>query len=189
MLPLFVDEWVNIGKNALRTIFYMCVLLVLVGVVFSIRNSIVDAQQATRDLEANKATIANLRQELTDANASLEAERRNIKIVTEYVDRVQTVRVRGETIIKEVPIYVTQEADARCVVPNGFVWLHNAAATNATAVANPAQPPHAGASGVALSEVAATVAYNYQQFHELREQVVGLQHFIRENSSEPTESQ
>jgi hypothetical protein len=53
------------------------------------------------------------------------------RVVTEYVDRVQVIEKRGQTIIKEVPVYVTNDDDAHCIVPAGFVRLHDAAAAGA----------------------------------------------------------
>ena len=35
-----------------------------------------------------------------------------VKVVTEYVDRVRVVRAKGDTIVKEVPIFVPVQADA-----------------------------------------------------------------------------
>jgi hypothetical protein len=46
---------------------------------------------------------------------------------TVYLDRIQTVRLKGQTIIKKVPVYVTKEHDANCTVPTDFVRLWNAA--------------------------------------------------------------
>ena len=51
-----------------------------------------------------------------------------VKVVTRYVDRVRVVREKGDTIIKEVPVYVPAQADAACTVNRGFVRLHDAAA-------------------------------------------------------------
>ncbi|TWR01211.1 hypothetical protein FQJ85_23475 [Xanthomonas vasicola] len=76
------------------------------------------------------------------AKRRAEAERDSAKgsttVVTQYVDRVQIVREAGATITREIPIYVTQKADAACAIPAGFVRLHDAAATG-----NPAGPPTA----------------------------------------------
>ena len=44
-----------------------------------------------------------------------------VKVVTQYVDRVRVVREKGETIIKEVPVYVPVQADAACTINRGFV--------------------------------------------------------------------
>ena len=51
-----------------------------------------------------------------------------VKVVTQYVDRVRIVREKGDTIIKEVPVYVPVQADAACTINRGFVRLHDAAA-------------------------------------------------------------
>ena len=86
-----------------------------------------------------------------------------VKVVTEYVDRIRVVREKGDTIIKEVPVYVPVQADAACTINRGFVRLHDAAA-----------------AGIALSAVAGTVAANYQSCHENAEQLRALQAWVRE---------
>ena len=99
--------------------------------------------------------------------------------VTQYVDRERVIRLKGEIIIKEVPRYVPIQADAACVVPRGFVRLHDAAA--AGAVPDPdTGDADAAASGVALSAVAATVAANYTDSHANSEQLKALQETLRD---------
>ena len=92
---------------------------------------------------------------------------------TEYVDRVRIVREKGDTIIKEVPVYVPVQADAACTINRGFVRLHDAAA--AGELPQPARDADAAAAGIALSAVAGTVAANYQTCHENAEQLRALQ--------------
>jgi hypothetical protein len=101
-----------------------------------------------------------------------------VRVVTKYVDRVQVVRERGDTILKEVPIYVPVQADAACTVHRGFVSLHDAAAAGEL----PTAPggADAPAEGLALSAVAATVVTNYQTCHENAEQLKALQDWIRQ---------
>lgn len=100
-----------------------------------------------------------------------------VKTVTEYVDRVHTIHVKGDTIIKEVTRYVSPEADAACTVPVGFVRMHNAAAAN--------QPdPSLGAAdaapaGIALSTASETIATNYTTCHANAEQLTRLQASLR----------
>ena len=96
-----------------------------------------------------------------------------VKVVTQYVDRVHVVREKGETIIKEVPVYVPVQADAACTINRGFVRLHDAAA--AGELPEPAGDADAAAAGVALSAVATTVTTNYQTCHENAEQLRALQ--------------
>ena len=99
-----------------------------------------------------------------------------VKIVTEYVDRVRVVREKGDTIIKEVPVYVPVQADAACTINRGFVRLHDAAA--AGELPEPARDADAPTAGLALSAVAGTVAANYQTCHENAEQQRALQAWI-----------
>jgi len=46
--------------------------------------------------------------------------------VIKYVDRLQVIHEKGESIIKKVPVYVPRNV---CVLPPGFRSLHDAAAT------------------------------------------------------------
>lgn len=101
-----------------------------------------------------------------------------VKVVTEYVDRVRIVREKGDTIIKEVPVYVPVQADAACSINRGFLRLHDAAA--AGELPEPARDADAASAGIALSAVAGTVAANYQTCHENAEQLRVLQTWIRE---------
>ena len=101
-----------------------------------------------------------------------------VKVVTEYVDRVRVVREKGDTIIKEVPVYVPVQADAACTINRGFVRLHDAAA--AGELPEPARDADAASAGIALSAVAGTVAANYQTCHENAEQLRALQVWVRE---------
>ena len=101
-----------------------------------------------------------------------------VKVVTEYVDRVRIVREKGDTIIKEVPVYVPVQADAACSINRGFLRLHDTAA--AGELPEPARDADAASAGIALSAVAGTVAANYQTCHENAEQLRVLQTWIRE---------
>lgn len=75
------------------------------------------------------------------------------KVITQYIPQVQYIQGKTQTIIKKVPIYVTQKDDSSCSIPNGFVWLWN----NANQVqlpSNSASTP-GGSSDVVLSDIAA----------------------------------
>lgn len=108
------------------------------------------------------------------------------RVIYRTIDRWRTVVERGETIIREVPRYVTVESDRRCIVPVGFARVHDAAADNSVLPA-PAGDADAADSEVALSAVASTVAANYQQYHEVRTTCEGLQAWAREVSAVSTE--
>lgn len=104
-----------------------------------------------------------------------------VKVVTQYVDRVRVIREKGDTIIKEVPVYVPVEADAACTINRGFVRLHDAAA--AGELPEPAGAADAAAAGIALSAVAGTVTENYRTCHENAEQLRALQAWVSEMAS------
>ncbi|MEA9491639.1 hypothetical protein [Xanthomonas campestris] len=138
--------------------------------------------------EQRVSTAQRERKQALDAKAAAIAERdsakASTKIVVEYVDRVQIVREAGATITREIPIYVTQKADAACAIPAGFVRLHDAAATG-----QPAGPstgdPDAPAAGITLSAVAGTVADNYTSCHATAAQLSALQDWIDQHVPEP----
>lgn len=127
--------------------------------------------QAQWDHMANKQTVGV-------AHLARRQAETTVRVVTHYVDRVKVVREKGDVIIKEVPVYVSPEADAACVLPRGFVRLHDAAA--AGVVPDPARDADATAAGITLSAVAGTVADNYTRCHENAEQLIALQEWVRE---------
>lgn len=122
-----------------------------------------------------EAQIAEQNRQVAELQAA--NEKKTVQVVTKYVDRIQEVKVAGDTIIKEVPIYVTKESDSRCVVPVGFVRVHDNAAANR--VSESAGDANAAPSGVALSAVASTVAGNYETCHQTAEQLKALQGWIQ----------
>jgi hypothetical protein len=132
---------------------------------------------ATAALDRANAALASANAEKKDLAGKLELAQGTTRVVTEYVDRVQVVRERGDTITKEVPVYVTPTADAACAVPVGFVQLHDAAAAGIPP-AGTAGDPDAPAAGVTLSVVAETTAANYGQYHAAGEQVTALQQLV-----------
>ncbi|EPS1222160.1 hypothetical protein ACVBR5_001397 [Burkholderia cenocepacia] len=145
------------------------IALAVAAVVIAIQHAhLVDAGQR----------VDGLARDVRDRTAERDAARRDVKVVTQYVDRVQVVREKGDTIIKEVPVYVDREADRACVVPVGFVRVHDSAAANVP-VGDPGSAD-AAPSGVALSAVAATVAGNYTTCHENAEQLIALQARVRD---------
>ncbi|MCA8205551.1 hypothetical protein LGM71_31470 [Burkholderia sp. AU33545] len=145
------------------------IALVAAVVVIAVQHAhLVDAGQRVDDL------ARDLRERTTERDAA----RRDVKVVTQYVDRVQVVREKGDIIIKEVPVYVDREADRACVVPVGFVRVHDGAAGNVP-VGDPGSAD-AAPSGIALSAVAATVADNYTTCHENAEQLIALQARVRD---------
>ncbi|WP_367190092.1 hypothetical protein [Burkholderia sp. Ed8] len=149
----------------------------VVGAIALAVATVVIAIQHARLVDAGQR-VDGLAREVRDRTAERDAARRDVKVVTQYVDRVQVVREKGDTIIKEVPVYVDREADRACVVPVGFLRVHDGAAANVP-VGDPGSAD-AAPSGIALSAVAATVAGNYTTCHENAEQLIALQARVRD---------
>ena len=119
---------------------------------------------------------ATIRQSRTVARIQVAQAQATERVVTQYVDRVRTVREAGETIIREVPVYVPAQCDADGRLPAGWRVLHDAAASG-----QPADPARAAdAPPVAPDTAADTVARNYLTCRETAEQLTALQQWVRE---------
>ena len=134
-------------------------------------------RKTTAEVDKRHEAIAQLVVDQTARDAArdreLEEARKNVRTVFQYLPA-------------KVPAYVTPLADARCVVPVGFVQLHNDAATGKAATADLAASADGGGlsvdrpSGVALSAVGSIVVDNYGTCHELETQVAGWKAYGRD---------
>lgn len=138
-------------------------------------SNIYDKKEAER-----KVVEAELRLQLKDLE--VKSSKINTRTVVKYVDRVKQVTVKGDTIVKEVPVYVSQKSDAQCDIPSGFVHIHNASATN-SGLPSTTRESNETTSGIRLSEVATTVSENYTKYHQVVEQLKALQDWIREQDN------
>lgn len=90
-----------------------------------------------------------------------QSEKITADVSSRHDKAVTEIRWRTRYLTKEVPIYVTAEDDANCVVPDGFVSLYNAAAEGGDpALPEPPGGPGQSDSGVPLSAVAETDLHN-----------------------------
>lgn len=121
----------------------------------------VEARQQA-ELGARHIQLAQTRQRQAEAT---------VQVVTRYVDRVHTVRTAGQTIIKEVPVYVPADSPA---LPGGFRLLHDAASRGE--LPDPANT--ADAPAVPAPDLATTIAANYLSCRENAEQLTALQAWV-----------
>jgi hypothetical protein len=129
------------------------------------------AQVAEADARASKRAQA-----VTTAQAAVTSQ-----VETKAATTLQRERVVTRTITERIPIYVPVEADARCIVPVGFVRVHDAAAVgDLSAVPESAGVADGGPSGLALSDVAEAVADNYGSARQNAGQLKALQDWIRQ---------
>lgn len=125
--------------------------------------------QVNQYLKQAQSHIAALQSQIDQAQHA-------VQTVTKYIDRVQIVREHGTTLIQQVPNYVSEQDNAACVLPDGVIRLHNAAA-HQVSITN-TERTYASPSGVALSTFASTVTSNYSRCHENAEQLIALQKLI-----------
>jgi hypothetical protein len=126
-----------------------------------------------------EARVAEVKLEMAKKDAaSAEA---TTKVVTKYVTVDRIVKEKGDAILKEVPKFISKDADAQCVVPNGFVVLHDSASRNE--VPDSTRGVDEGASKVKLSGIAETVTTNYTTYYQVSEQLKALQEWIKEQQS------
>jgi hypothetical protein len=104
-----------------------------------------------------------------------------IQVVTKYVKQIQVVKETGDVIIKEIPTYITKVDDAKCIVPNGFVMLHDSASRNE--IPDTSRIADEGASKVKISGVAETVIDNYTTYYQVSEQLKSLQQWVKEQQN------
>lgn len=129
-----------------------------------------ELKYANQQLEVTKLEVKLKDLEVKAANVTT-------KVITQYVDKVKEVQVKGDTIVKEVPVYVTEKSDDSCTIPTGFVLIHNAAAENSS-LPRTTGDVNEKASGVVLSDVAVAIGANYTEYHKVAAQLESLQNWI-----------
>lgn len=103
------------------------------------------------------------------------------QVETKYIDRVQIIHDKGDTIIKKVPIYVTKQDDTKCIINVGFVRLWNNA--NGMQVPDPTSFINETPSDVVLTDIATQHAKEAELTHQTEEQLISLQDWIRQQQA------
>lgn len=96
------------------------------------------------------------------------------------IKEVEVIRWKTRDVIVKVPVYVSRAGDRGCVVPAGFVRLHDLSASGTGLPDNPDTSGNLydAPSGIALSTVASTVAENYGIAREEMTRFEGLQDWV-----------
>lgn len=102
----------------------------------------------------------------------------NQQIAVKNTQTEAQIEYRTKTLIKEVPIYVTQKADADCIVPVGFVRLLNSSARGVPEVPDPTPGAYDAPSGVALDTVATVEVSNNAKYQTVTERLSDLQQWV-----------
>ncbi len=131
-------------------------------------------------IQKERSALVHYKAQLAMAHAQLIEAQAKVVIQTEiqYRDRIKIVKEKADTIIKEVPIYVTQADTNHFGVNVGFVRHYNAAFTGEPA--GLATQSDRRPAGISLAEIAEVNAFNASVCWQWREQVLGLRAFYRQ---------
>lgn len=102
---------------------YFVVLIVFLVVVFFAYQKGASDVQKEWDLER-----LNTAYEIAELKAA--QNEKTTEVVIKYVDRVKTIKQKGDTIVTYVDRWITPEDNAACTLPYSFVRLHNLAVQN-----------------------------------------------------------
>jgi len=119
-----------------------------------------------------RAEAAKLKADM-DRKVAL-SEKQSKQIVTKYIVQTKVIKEKGDAI-KKLSQHV-KEADAKCIVPKSFVLLHDSAAKNE--VPDTSKGVDGSTSGTNLSTIGETVTINYNNYHQLSEQLKALQDWV-----------
>lgn len=147
----------------------------------------VEIEKLQNEYNTYRATAEQLRLEVLAENETLRTKsaEKTVEVVTKYVDKIKKVYIKGKETVREVPIYITKESDAKCDIPLGFVRSHNEAANPTDTSTKTELPETTGASNdattdIRLSEATETIAKNYGTCNLVAEQLKALQDWIRQ---------
>lgn len=161
---------------------YLAIGLVAVFLVLGLRSHWITAgvkqEQAAEAKRLEKAKVKVVKREV-------KADKITEAVKTDNVKAKAKIEYRTKLLVKEVPVYVTPAADDRCVVPLGFVRLHDQAASGgppslSQAPGGPLDAP----SGIPLSDALSTVIGNYGVAFEWREEAMAWRRWYAEQSVE-----
>lgn len=95
------------------------------------------------------------------------------KVETVYVDRVKTIKEKGDVIYKEIPVYIPADS---CNLPPGFRVLHDAAAVGTI----PSTAAIPNAEPVPVRTATETVTRNYETCHLIKADLELLRQWVLE---------
>jgi hypothetical protein len=123
------------------------------------------------------AELARFGQKNAELVADLEKKNSEIstQVVTEYVDRVNTIKEK-EYVYRDI---AQGSVPSQHIMSNGWVYAHDISATNSDA--DPARASDASASGIKDNEALLTIFSNYSRCLQNSQQLEGLQRWITDN--------
>lgn len=132
-------------------------------------------------------SLATQRDEAVAQIAAMKAagRRRNIitaRTETEAAKAQEIIRTVNRNIVREVPRYVTREADIGCTVTVGAVRVYNAAAQGIP-LSGPSGITDDSPAPVGFAELIGATAENFGTYHTVADRLSRLQGWIKEQQS------
>lgn len=149
-------------------------LILLCTVFFAMHNIERAAEDRTKAVYEQKLQDMNTRHQLA-LQFLQDANDQTVVRLTTQMRAIEETKQQTLTLIKEVPKYVTQKADASCTITAGFVQLHNAALSPAPSVTLSLGAPGDvdAATALKISTVSEIVNENYAEC-EARGRILAL---------------
>lgn len=124
-----------------------------------------------------EAELARFAAKKAEQVAELEKKNAEIsnQVVTEYVDRTNTIREKEYVYLDRAKNSVPAQSD----LSNGWVYTHDVSATSGDADA--ARSSDASPSGIKDNEALLTIINNYSRCMQNSQQLIGLQQWINDN--------
>lgn len=132
-----------------------------------------------KGLEKSKQVIAEYEAKANAQIASLEKKNNEIsnKVVTEYVDKVRTVKEKEYVYRDQAQTVVPSRAE----LSSGWVYLHDASAKGLPAV--PARSADETSSGIKDNVALGTIVTNYSVCIQNAQQLAGLQQWLNDTKA------
>jgi hypothetical protein len=141
-------------------------VLIVLGVWF---------QGAMSNEEAWQARVHEMEQKV--AAAEVKSAQETVRIVTQVVTKIQTIKDTTNANTRYLETQVAQDLDRECTLTNASVLLHNSASVNE--MASSANDTLGGTSEVKASELIGTVVENYGTYYQVVERLKGWQDWYR----------
>ena len=149
----------------------MAAAALLIGVFFY--GYMKGSAYAEAELQRFAAESATKVAELERKNAEISG-----KVVTEFVDRTNTIREKEYVYLDTAKNTVPSQS----VLSNGWVFTHDASASNGDA--DSTRSSDEGSSGIKDNEALLTIISNYSRCQQNAVQLIELQKWITENKTE-----
>jgi cobalamin synthase len=111
------------------------------------------------------------------ATAEVKSAQENVRIVTQVVTRIQTIKDTTNANTQYLEKQVAQDLDRECSLTNASVMLHNSASQNE--MARSAGDTAGAASEVKASELIGAIVENYGTYYQVVERLKGWQDWYR----------